>query len=101
MRGVSRSDSIICSITVPDHECDDGSSNPGSHPAGIRRCPVTEPTPELARQAAARRHLAMTGRSARFDAARPGRWALVVLLPSADAATILLLCAEAAAELAG
>ncbi|MDQ1740074.1 MAG: hypothetical protein QOE53_1726 [Pseudonocardiales bacterium] len=46
----------------------------------------------------ARRRLALVHRSATLDATAPGRQELVVLLPSADAATILLLC-EAAAEL--
>ena len=46
----------------------------------------------------ARRRRAVALRSATLDATEPGRRALVVLLPSLDAATILLLC-EAAAEL--
>jgi len=65
-------------------------------PAGSRRCPVTEPVPKLAGSHAARRQRAVADRSATLGAAAPGRRALVVLLPSADAATILLLCEEAA-----
>jgi hypothetical protein len=42
----------------------------------------------------------MARRSAALDLAEPGWSALVVLLPSVDAATILLLC-EQAAEPAG
>ena len=61
---------------------------------------MTEPTPKPASQRAASRCRAVAGRSATFGAAAPGRRALAVLLPSADAATILLLCEEAA-ELTG
>jgi hypothetical protein len=56
---------------------------------------VTEPAP---RPSEGRRRRAIALRSATLDAAEPGRLELVVLLPSVDAATILLLC-EAAAEL--
>jgi hypothetical protein len=38
----------------------------------------------------------MAGRSAILDASEPGQRVLVVLLPSVDVATILLLCEEAA-----
>jgi hypothetical protein len=61
---------------------------------------MTEPVPNQVSQRAASRCRAVAGRSATFGAAAPGRRALVVLLPSVDAATILLLCEEAA-ELAG
>lgn len=47
-----------------------------------------------------RRRRAVAARSAALDPVGAGWSELVVLLPSADAATILLLC-EAAAELAG
>jgi hypothetical protein len=50
--------------------------------------------------AAARRWRAVAARSATLDEAGSGRLELVVLLPSTAAATILLLCEEAA-ELAG
>ncbi|MEO7260366.1 MAG: hypothetical protein ABI047_03780 [Jatrophihabitantaceae bacterium] len=46
--------------------------------------------------AAARRRRAAADRSATLSAAEAGRSRLVVLLPSADAATILLHCDEAA-----
>ncbi|HEX8304270.1 MAG TPA: hypothetical protein VF612_05290 [Jatrophihabitans sp.] len=49
-------------------------------------------------RAEARRRRAIAHRAATLDVAEPGRRELVVLLPSIDAATILLLC-EAAAEL--
>jgi len=42
----------------------------------------------------------VAGRSAVVNVAEPGRSRLVVLLPSTDAATILLQC-DAAAELVG
>jgi hypothetical protein len=61
---------------------------------------VTEPVPNLAGRREANRCRAVASRSAMFGAAAPGRRSLVVLLPSVDAATILLLC-EQAAELAG
>ncbi|HEX8096257.1 hypothetical protein [Jatrophihabitans sp.] len=61
---------------------------------------MTEPVPTPAGHRAARRERAVAGRSATLVAAGPGRCVLVVLLPSADAATILLLCEEAA-ELTG
>ena len=61
---------------------------------------MTEPGPNPVSHSETRRRRAVAGRSATLDAAGPGRQALVVLLPSADAATILLLCEEAA-ELAG
>ena len=57
---------------------------------------MTEPAPRAAR----RRRQATAARSATLEAAEPGRLALVVLLPSTEAATVLLLC-EAAAELTG
>jgi hypothetical protein len=69
-------------------------------PGGTRRRRVTEPPPGHFTQDPDRRRRAVHSRSATFDAAEPGRRALVVLLPSGDAATILLLCAQAA-ELAG
>jgi hypothetical protein len=50
--------------------------------------------------AAARCRRAVADRSARLSPAEGGRSLLVVLLPSADAATIVLLCEEAA-ELTG
>lgn len=58
---------------------------------------MTAPQPS---SAAARRRRAAADRSAVFSAAEPGRVRLVVLLPSTDAATILLQC-DAAAELVG
>jgi hypothetical protein len=70
------------------------------HEAITRRCPMTEPGPKLVSGRAASQRRAIAGRSATFGAAASGRRALVVLLPSANAATILLLC-EQAAELAG
>ena len=58
---------------------------------------MTEPAPG---GAAARRCRAVAARSATLGEAGPGRLELVALLPSPDAATVLLLCA-AAAELTG
>ena len=58
---------------------------------------MTAPQPS---SAAARRRRAAADRSAVVSVAEPGRARLVVLLPSADAATILLQC-DAAAELVG
>ena len=57
---------------------------------------MTAPGPRAAR----RRRRATAARSAVCEPAEPGMLALVVLLPSTEAATILLLC-EAAAELTG
>jgi hypothetical protein len=54
---------------------------------------VTAPVPD---RAATRRQRAVTARSATLDPADCGWSELVVLLPSADAATVLLLCEEAA-----
>jgi hypothetical protein len=56
---------------------------------------MTELSPDLA---AARHRRAVSDRSARLSPAGRGRVRLEVLLPSTDAATILLLC-DAAAEL--
>jgi hypothetical protein len=58
---------------------------------------MTGPTPD---RAATRRQRAVTARSATLDPADCGWSELVVLLPSTDAATVLLQC-EAAAERAG
>ncbi len=54
---------------------------------------MTAPEPSIA---AARRRRAVADRSARLVPAEAGRVRLTVLLPSADACTILLLCDEAA-----
>jgi hypothetical protein len=54
---------------------------------------MTEPAFD---RAAVRRHRAVAARSATLDPVDSGWSELVVLLPSADAATILLLCEEAA-----
>ncbi|MEO6501107.1 MAG: hypothetical protein ABIQ09_04270 [Jatrophihabitantaceae bacterium] len=56
---------------------------------------MTRPAPD---PAAERRRRAVADRCARLSADEPGRSRLVVLLPSADAATILLRC-DGAAEL--
>jgi hypothetical protein len=72
-----------------------------SRSPGIREHPVTR---AAADSLAARRARARAERSATLgaaaDPAGAGRADLVVLLPSADAATVLLLCEEAA-ELSG
>lgn len=54
---------------------------------------MTAPGPE---RAINRRQRAVTARSATFDPVDFGWSELVVLLPSTDAATVLLLCEEAA-----
>jgi hypothetical protein len=93
--------------TVFDYTCEHEAATaaPGG-PAGAREHPVTEIAPA---SLAARRRRAVAGRSATLavaagpevaDPAGVGRTDLVVLLPSTDAATVLLLCEEAA-ELSG
>ncbi|HEY0167578.1 MAG TPA: hypothetical protein VGB75_11105 [Jatrophihabitans sp.] len=54
---------------------------------------MTELAPSLT---AARRRRARSDRCATLSPSEPGRFTLTVLLPSADAATILLQCEEAA-----
>ncbi|MDQ1744122.1 MAG: hypothetical protein QOE23_2461 [Pseudonocardiales bacterium] len=54
---------------------------------------MTAPVPD---RAVNRRRRAVTARSATFDPVDHGWSELVVLLPSTDAATVLLLCEEAA-----
>lgn len=58
---------------------------------------MTAPEPG---RAAGRRQRAVTARSATLDPVECGWAELVILLPSTDAATVLLLC-EQAAERAG
>lgn len=75
---------------TPAHE-----AFPGSGPTHPRQPRVSRPGPD---PTAARRRRAVAERRATLSAAEPGWSTLVVLLPSADAATILLRC-DGAAEL--